>query len=353
MKASQNASSPARSVVETRSLCSSSLIEKVYAPELKVREHIRALISSMRALRDVPIEYFRKSYFIQTPQIDPRESITSLEDILREGRRIHPDMKVAKLFKTIHGSKIVSMCLTQWKIAFIQNWIKKDMKILQRYRLGKAALASIRSYLKERKSNLQEFQVKREFLLKARCIKAWKTYENFPVKQFRTQRIFDTWKSVYLHTKDERSKNRTAMQFRVRLLKQKVMYILYKFSQCRMIPRKNYQRSLKTRAMFSWIIFHKKVKALTKVVHSQLTNEKLKQKDKDTLAYGFYAWKQQFTDVKNIEREHQLLYVALKFRANSLCKKTLKVWHKRSHLAQNLHKAEKLVAGTVLGFPFF
>lgn len=338
---------------ESRSLCQSNLIEKIYAPELKVKEHVRALISSMRALRDVPTEYFRKSYFIQKPQIDPRESITSLEDILREGRRIHPEMKVAKLFKTIHGSKIVSMCLTQWKIAFIQNWIRKDMGILQRYRLGKAALEAIRTYLKERKSNMQELQLKREYLLKARCIKAWKTFEHFPVKQFRARRIFETWKSLHLHTKQERANNKTALHFRDRLLKQKVMYILYKFSQCRMIPKKNYQRSLKTRAMFSLILFHKKVKILTKVVHSQLSVEKLKQRDLDRLAVGFYTWKQQITDAKNIEREKQLLYVALKFRANSLCKKTLKLWHRRSVLTQNLQKAEKIVTRTVLGFSFF
>ena len=63
----------------------------------------------MRMLRDVPKDYFRKSYFIQNPQIDPKDSINTLEDILREGRRIHPEMKLSDLFGSIHGSKLINL----------------------------------------------------------------------------------------------------------------------------------------------------------------------------------------------------------------------------------------------------
>jgi hypothetical protein len=62
----------------------------------------------MRALRDVPKDYFKKSYFLRT-HTDPKESINSLEDVLREGRIMNPNLKVSKLFNSIHGSKIVSI----------------------------------------------------------------------------------------------------------------------------------------------------------------------------------------------------------------------------------------------------
>lgn len=110
LKASRQNSENSKSDSVNLSSIGGSIVEKVVDPELNIKEHIKILITSMRALRDVPNEYFKKSYFIKKQgQMDPKESLASLEDILREGRKISPDMSASKLFDNVHNSKIVSI----------------------------------------------------------------------------------------------------------------------------------------------------------------------------------------------------------------------------------------------------
>ena len=90
-------------------LKSSLLGEGSIDPELRIKNHIKTLLISMRALRDVPRDYFRKSYFNRSRDIDTKHGIKNLEDILKEGKRMHPEMKVSQILSNIHGMKNVSL----------------------------------------------------------------------------------------------------------------------------------------------------------------------------------------------------------------------------------------------------
>jgi hypothetical protein len=80
------------------------------------------------------------------------------------------------------------------------------MKMLQSYRLGKLALKSIRTFMHQRKSGIQEIQIKRELLLKARCIKAWRHTKDLPVKQFKQHRVLSAWREAHCETRIEKFK---------------------------------------------------------------------------------------------------------------------------------------------------
>ena len=108
-----------------------------------------------------------KSFFSNSLR-NSKQNIKNLEDILREGRKLNPGKKVSELFSSINGAKIMSLCFTQWKIAFIQKWIQKDMNMLHSYRIAKAAIKNIREFISEKKSTIQEFHIKRDLLLKVR-----------------------------------------------------------------------------------------------------------------------------------------------------------------------------------------
>ena len=129
----------------------------------------------MRALRDVPSGVFKKAYFVGN-NLNNENEVNSLEDMVREGRRSNPDISLSSLFDNIHGFKIVNMWFTQWKIAFIQNWIRNDMVMLQKYKRGKSALIKLRQYMKEKESKLQEFEAQSSLLLQARVIRSWSNY---------------------------------------------------------------------------------------------------------------------------------------------------------------------------------
>lgn len=59
----------------------------------------------MRKLRDVPDSYFRRSYFYSHPEVG---RIHTIEDMLREGRRVNPYMSVANLFQHIKGYELAN-----------------------------------------------------------------------------------------------------------------------------------------------------------------------------------------------------------------------------------------------------
>ena len=178
-----------------------SVIDMNANPEIRIKQHVRILLASMRALRDVPSGVFKKAYFIQNPLIQNQDQVSNLEDMMREGRRIHPNISLSSLFDDIHGFKLVNICFTQWKIAFIQNWIRNDMVMLQKYQRGKSALTALRQYMKEKQSKLQEFEAQSSLLLQARVIRLWSDYvENKKVLQMQKSRVkfvtkfFISWK---------------------------------------------------------------------------------------------------------------------------------------------------------------
>ena len=170
-------------------------------PEIRIKQHVRILLTSMRALRDVPSGVFKKAYFVQNPLIQNKDQVSNLEDMMREGRRIHPNMSLSRIFDNIHGFKLVNICFTQWKIAFIQNWIRNDMVMLQKYQRGKSAFIALRQYMKEKQSKLQEFEAQSSLLLQARVIRSWSDYvKNRKVIQMQKSRVkfltkfFISWK---------------------------------------------------------------------------------------------------------------------------------------------------------------
>jgi len=116
----------------------------------------------------------------------------------------------------------------------------------------------------------------------------------------------------------QRDKNLDALAFRDRLLKQKVTYILYKFSQVRLIPKKNYNKTLKTKAMFSLIQWHFKVKTLKNLAQKYLNQERISQLETIRIHNSFYEWRQKTTEIANFEKEQVMTYSALTFRINNL-----------------------------------
>ena len=301
LKSSKGTTSNLESRFEFRSVNANSIVEKIYDPELKIKDHIRNLIRCMRMLRDVPKDYFRKSYFIQNPQIDPKDSIKTLEDILREGRRLNPDMRLSKLFWNIHGSKLINLWFTQWKIAFIQNLICKDMCILQKYKMGKLALSAIITYIKQKKADTQEMQFKREVILKAKWLKSWRNLSRKQVNFYIMNKFFKKWRSMHNLKRLEKAKEFDCMLFRERLLKQKVIYILYRYTQWELIPKKKYQHSLKTKAMYSLIVNHNQIKKLKRIVTLHLDNEKLNTINLKVLTSSFTKWKLDFINNRSNE----------------------------------------------------
>ncbi|CAI2386721.1 unnamed protein product [Moneuplotes crassus] len=321
------------------------------SPEVRIKNHIRTLLNSMRALRDVPGNYFKNSFFNKS-QLDTR-NIKSLEDTLRQARKMHPEMPMTELCSSIYGSKIVSLCFTQWKIAFIQKWICTDMQMLQRYRAGKTALRSIRAYLQEKRSNIQEFKIKRELMFKSRVLKAWQDYRNLPIKRFRQHRILLKWKKAHSDTMMQRFKLRDALQFRTRLLQQKVMYILYRFSQSRIIPKRRHQITLKTKAMFSWIQWHKKVKSIRNLCSKYMNQESVKTAE-SVMAYNYLVrWRNNVHEAISHERDQVMTYTALNFRISTLCSKAFRAWKMKINMMKVINKAERKIICATLGFPFF
>ena len=289
-----------------------------YDPIVKIHSHIKMLISSMRALSSTPRSYFRKSYFFTNPQVDLKQSVNSLADVLREGRRANPQVTAAQLFDNVHGCKVVSSCFTRWKVAFIQNWVCKEARLLQRYKLGRKVMQAMRDRVRSRKYAVDEFNVKQELLSKVKVLKAWKAVKLAPVRSFVTRRVVRAWRIVVVEAREEKLKIKEALTFRDRLLKQKVMYILYKFTQCHLIPKKNYHRSLKTRAMFSMITYHKKVQAISKIIKIHFSQQKLYESQKFEMLEKFHVWKEWHFNSKNEEREMDMLNVALRFRLHKL-----------------------------------
>ena len=105
------------------------------------------------------------------------------------------------------------------------------MRILQKYKYGKLALNAIRSYIKQKKSDVQEFQIKKQLLKKASCFKQWKILRNQPVNRYILNKFFGKWRNAFIKFQKEKAKEFESLLFRDRLLKQKVIYILYRYTQ--------------------------------------------------------------------------------------------------------------------------
>lgn len=133
------------------------------------------------------------------------------------------------------------------------------MVLLQKYRRGKAALTAIRTYLKQKTSYMQEFELQKNFLLQARVIRAWRAYiqeknkTNMQVSKLHfIKKYFKIWRSNHLIDKIQRINERKSLVFRDKLLKQKVVYILYSYAQPRIISKKHYNKNLKQRAFYAF-----------------------------------------------------------------------------------------------------
>lgn len=105
------------------------------------------------------------------------------------------------------------------------------MSMLIKYVKAKNFLQNWRRKNQIKKSRIEEFELKRSYMLKIKILKAWRHKDDYTVQVWKKQRVFKNWKIACRESIQERNKTEDAFRFRKRLLKQKVMYILYKFTQ--------------------------------------------------------------------------------------------------------------------------
>lgn len=141
-----------------------------------------------------------------------------------------------------------------------------------------------------------------------------------PFRKFRKHIILKAWKKSHSDLIIEKFKIQDSLQFRDRLLKQKVMYILYKYAQSILIPKKKYYMSLKTKVMFSWIQWHKKMKKIKSISNKYLSDKAVRQMEEIRVFEGFSHWKELTQELASKEKEEIMIYSALQFRVYNLCK---------------------------------
>jgi hypothetical protein len=315
-------------------------------PTEKISQHLDSLVTSMRKLRDVPDAYFRKSYFYSHPEMG---KINSIEDMLREGRRVNPYMSVANLFQHIKGYEIANRWFNIWKIAFIQNWICKDVLLLKKYKRGKNILSSIRGYIKQKKNNIEEFKLKNELLYKARILKSMKESISQPVTSFIKRKFFLKWKSNHKNLVISKQKHLESIHFHTHLLKQKSLFILYKYSQCHRIPKKSHERSLKTRAFFSLLLFHQKCSSLKPILLLHNSQEKLLARQTIAMKECLQKWRKIIEKERLRETEEKVGHEY----SMKMAKKCLRRWRVMRKMGKVGELVEKKVNSVMVGFPFF
>ena len=209
--------------------------------------------------------------------------------------------------------------------------------------------------IKQKKSDLQEFEDQHELLLQARTLRTWNEYVQG--KKYTNQvtskcqflyKFFYSWKGYHKEQKSERVNMKQSLEFRDRLLKQKVVYILYSFAQQRIIPRKHYLKSLKQKALCSLRI-HKlpneliwtqkldisnprllvnNVMAKLEKLNSIMCRRPLLKTDNylQIMQKCMHRWSVHVQTGRFEQTQKQMVYRALDFRWDKLSKRMLNYW---------------------------
>ena len=101
--------------------------------------------------------------------------------------------------------------------------------MLSKYISAKNFLKKWRKLRQFKQDKIEEFELKKQWEVKLKVIRAWR--REGVGEEIRKRKILKAWRDVARQEKEDRVKERYAMQFFQRLMKQKVVYVLYKFTQ--------------------------------------------------------------------------------------------------------------------------